>query len=317
VSSNTLYISVLSPATASGNITLDLTFPAGSQTITVAVTDTDSELDIARSIVTEIQDCLDTNDLNYSGVPAFEDFPATFQINRTAHVVSVWSQITFEIVVDVAATGTEVISGQTPCFMTSGELADYAAISGLSLDTADGSAALSSSQLALLIEIASSQVVSLTNNPIILSTHVFESIGTTTNSVRLPFRPVVDFDAPQVKFPGPSPLITSAGSLTVSSYGVQSFRVNHRLGTLYYTMGSLLVDANEPFAWGNTVLVSYRAGSQTIPSAIKQACVMLASILPDNPNLKSLHAADWGVDFISTGNPMISRVKALLAPWVL
>lgn len=271
-----LFVSFVKPATNNGTITITgTTYNAGTNATFVSATSIaagDTEQTIALKVKNQLTTDLAAGDYDYSGSPVFSASApnATWQANRTDHVVNIWSQAQFSLAITDSGTGCKFQKSTDPNLITVAE----AKVIGRAVyqDFIGGNGlALSDDEIATICLAACSQGVNILHNPIAIRTWLHEEITTNTGSIFLRKRPIINWDSPVIKRPTLLGMVANNYADTNSHY-----IVNNHSGevTFRYTQNMLM--NYEPFDYYNDVRMTYRAGYNTIPEVVKQVFLRLS-----------------------------------------
>lgn len=291
------YLSVMTPTSASGNIVFNFTTfdadPNTSLTMTVSALAGENEITLARRIHDQIVVQLIQASAQYSGLPAFSSqMPqATFYLGQTDHIVSVWSQATFQITEISNATGAAIQISSSPTFVTLAQGQDLGPLLGLDYTDANETP-LTDTQIMTVLQLASDQIVRLTNNDLVIACYLHEYIGSMQGTILLRQSPIVNYDKPAVL----PPILVSTGLYYVYNY-YSSFQVDRKLRLLNYRFGSNLMNAGDPFDTNNEVKVTYRAGYMNIPRIVQEKTLLIVALMLNDPNIKSLKGGSFAVEF--------------------
>ena len=291
------YLSVMTPAASAGNIVYNITtYDAEtniSLNVTVSATTGESEIALARRINEQVTVQLVQASAQYSGLPAFSSQvpQATFYLGQTDHIVSVWSQATFLITEVSNATGAAIQISSSPTFVTLAQGQDLGPLLGLDYTDAN-EVALTDAQIMTVLQLASDQIVRLTNNDLVIACYLHEYIGSMQGTILLRQSPIVNYDRPAVL----PPILVSTGLYYVYNY-YSSFQVDRKLRLLNYRFGSNLMNAGDPFDTNNEVKVTYRAGYMNIPRIVQEKTLLIVALMLNDPNVSELRGGSFQVKF--------------------
>lgn len=274
------FISVLTPCTATGTIRVVLqTFDASTDaTITtdVSVTNTDTVEAVAVKILNALNVELAAENADYRGYPvnSIAEPEATFQCNRTGHIVSIWSESQFSLTVSHPGSVTGVTwKVGNPLFLS---LAEMASVGTIFRQTylGVGGVALSNTEKQDLVYAACVEIVEFLSNPIVIRTYVHEEIGFWTESIYLRKTPITTWDAPLIR-----PAAVPTGLVTSDFQDVRTpYTVSKKSGEVHFRKAQNILFSYEPFDYHNEIRMSYRAGYGTIPDVIKHTAVKLTKL---------------------------------------
>lgn len=277
MSSNTFFISVMDGATSNGGLTVNIeteifstsTETTQSEAVSASfnitgITNGMTEYEIATQISNQLGAALKLQDLNYLGELAYseEEYPATFQITKTDHIVCIWSQSLFTVSVSNNTCSAKFCVKPKPNLISLNESQNKAFQVRFNLKDGSG-VALTDDQIIDLTYGASSFLTTLFRNNIVRCTYAKELRGNDTNAIKLYPRPVVDFDMPRVR------RRDSINSFDTLSWGKDAYFIGHDRGSLVFRHSEHIVDEKEPFYIQNMVYLSFIAGENHIPEEIK------------------------------------------------
>src|SRR3990167_209108 len=304
-SDNRIYVSVMTTPAASGETVFELETYNCSPNITLSlsvtgIATTDSEIDIAKKIDSQIGTQLIQYSASYDGQPVFHNdtFPSTFRIGRSEHIVSFWSQSQFSLVVDSDDTGCIYNIASTPTLTTNSKAQLIAVIQNLDLEDEDGGS-LSDDEIALLLEVSSARLVSYLNNNIVKTTYLFEHIGNTDRSVSLSEgKPIIKIDSTGI-VRSPNNLNTN---LVLANFSTNPYILKTETGRLSYRYFQTLLESEMPFKRDYEFRITYQAGNFNIHKILHYAVLKLARSILDQTdgNIKSLTGQSHTVTFFST-----------------
>lgn len=306
------FCSVLSLPASSGTIEFEVeTYNVPTNLVfTISATginDDDSEIDVAKKIYNA---CVATfiNDLEYIGPPIFHDqeIPATFRAHRTDHVVTIYSQCQFSIKIINNDTGCRALIGVTPTLAALDEARNLGTVSSIDLKDSDGNS-LTDDQLEILLQAASSKLIELLNNNIVICTYLKEFIGNGERAITLDEGlPGISIDAPNTRRPYQLYVTLADSSGRASSYGA-----NRSTGKVRYRFAQGMIKTEQPFQIGNEFNITYVAGYFNIPQAIKLGVLFLAaqilaglSTMGPEAGLKRLTGGNLTFEFFDSSNSM-------------
>lgn len=211
--------------------------------------------------------------LLYGGVPSFsyQTPAATFRLGLTDHVISFFSESTFNLSSCSNTLGSIVNIGPRPSLLTIPYIRANAGLVGVGLQALDGSD-IGDAQLALLSSVMSSRLIAaLGNNYIVICTFVLEDTGNWQTDLKLnKGLPGIDFDGVRVK-----PIASYIYSIYAGYSPKSTWNYMKDKGRLRYVPAQNLVNTYEPVAWGNEIRCSYTAGNAHIPEDILFALLQL------------------------------------------
>jgi hypothetical protein len=302
MSDNTVYVSVLSPATAGGSIVFSAeTYDAETDisfTGTVTILNGDSEETIAVKIKNQLTTQLTTLDYLFSGYPVFSTNPPTgsFAVVRARHIVSIFSEAQFSLALTSNNTGANVYLDSVPIPMTLPEAKFKGPIYGQDFLDDEGNL-LSDDIIIAMLAAASTEITEDLNNPIVARTCVYTEICGATDSIFLNKTPVVSWVGPSIKRP-------QSGLSTISPIldSRNRFMVNSDTGEITYRYAQPFLMDYAPFDKNNELKMSYVAGHYTIPNAFKNAIYQWTSFLQETAggSIKELAGGTFKVKFGGT-----------------
>lgn len=218
-------------------------------------------------------------------LPTFLVNPVTamWAVANTDHVEQVYCTANFTLTVTSNTTGAKIKLGTAPILATVAEALAYSPLLNAFYSSCGG--ALDTDQIIDLLNMASSDVVSVIRNPIVSSLYVFQFTCQQTNSVQLPNYPVQYYYLPFMVRPVIYPLASPASSFTLQSI----FTVNSNNGWMTYRFAQDMLFNYEPYDWNNMFIMGFRAGYYHIPQEIITAVVQYAYMLSQGyTGIKSL-----------------------------
>lgn len=335
MASNSFFVSVMTPPTSAGVITLNInTYPfsttsnnhpdlSGSGipeglntpsnayfTLDITVAGTEKEAELATLISTTLGTYLINNNLNYQGWLAFAEEPylATFQVTKTDHCVCVWTQATYTMEVTANDTGAAVEVHKSPILLTLEEAKEIAVLIGWDFKTFNG-ATLNNTQIIAMLHAESAYLTSRLRNNLVISTYAKEYRGNDTDTVSMGPRPLIDFDQPRIRRKNIS------DTFNLPQWGKFAFFINHEKGTLKFRFSETIVDNREPFSIQNLIYISFIAGHNTIPETIKTAVVEFGRFRASNRNgIKSMKGGSGMFEFESS-KEILYRISNPIKPY--
>ena len=176
MSDHRVYLSVMTPASASGIIEFQVqTYDAHpNRLVTFVVTGTQG---CEETLATEIQlaatRAFKRYHMAYWGKPSFsaEHYRPYFRVTRTQHVVCFWAQCTFDIKIKSNPTGAIILIDPSPALATIRKAKAIGRSTGITFVDPNNNQSLSGQQIAENIQYASAEIVRmLNNNNIVIST---------------------------------------------------------------------------------------------------------------------------------------------------
>lgn len=287
------YVSFLTPIASSGDIVIDIeTFDANTNvsfSINSSASAGYTEQQAAILLYDTASTYIYTNDLVFGEPVFYNEAPAaTFRVTRTEHCVCFFSESQFELNVSSNPTGSIIQVSDYPTLTTVSECRNAAAASLVSLANAAGED-LSDAALANMVMYASTEFCAVTNNPIVISSYIYEEITNFNQSIFLPMLPLVTVDRPHIRRPGfPQLFIATADLATNYSADRQSGEVNFR-----FAQDMLFI--YEPFDMHNDYKQYYTAGYKYIPKMVKLCTTRFVNNLAID-SVKTLQAGTFRVD---------------------
>lgn len=273
MSSQSQYLSILTSVASSNenfNISLE-TFNASSNvSISYAVTGlltTDDEQQIAIKVLNQVSTYLIQLGLDYSGAPVFsdEEYQATFRVTRSEHCLCFWSQATFRLLID-NDTGAIININDNPIPITIADAQSISTVRGGSFEDQNGDP-FTNEQIALLLSLASSNILARLNNKIVVSTYLNEFTGKDTKGVTLSPKPGISLDPLQVRRQ------SITGLISVPEFSGFMFNWIRSSGLLMYRFTQNFLSVVDPFGLNNEIRITFTAGYPDIPMEIKAAIV--------------------------------------------
>lgn len=270
---NRQYLSILTVPSSAGNLGFTLTTIGASADLTITasvtgITTSHTESDVAKLFYDQVKIIIAQYGANYSPpASAIPNVPlAKFQITRTDHCVCLWSQAVFNLKITSNTTGAITSIRSNPTLITVTDALLYGAVMN---QTFTG---LTNAQIALLMELISDEVISVTRNKIVASTYLLDTWVNILDGYRLPAYPVITTDDPFVADPWQIFSISEYSTLDESDrYLIQ------RDGWIMYRNSQYLVfDDSDPFALGNEFRITWIAGYDHIPNTVKMALVKVS-----------------------------------------
>lgn len=322
----------MTPAASSGGYSLNIQTIDAIQNVVFNMSVTgivagDDEVTIANKSLPQLNTQLLQYNFAYQGSPQFTSnspyntgqpifssqlASASWRITWSEHVLCFFSEANFLLTPTNNTTGSLIISNDQPILVTATEAQSDGPLAGLVLNDISGTP-LSTSQIATLAKIASSKLISILNNRIVIITAIHEDSGYWQRSFFLRDAiPGIYYDGVRVKRPYSVSLF---GTLIGDSTSIV-WNYNRWTGELNYIPSQNLVNTFEPSAMGNEIKISYVAGWFNIPSAISQAVLRLMTyVLENNGGIKSLKTGTWAVTFKDT--PLIDQLREELVTYIL
>lgn len=300
--SNSYYLNVMTPARTAGVITVTVqSFGASADatvTSTVSVLAGDSELVVARKLYDQILADLTTASALYTGDPVFSDSlpAATWRPTRSDHVVGLWSEANFSVTVGASTTGALVYPYPTPIWSTLDYANQYGPVYKEYFRKPNGDCLEDDDKVALLAATCS-QIIALTNNPLVLSTYKHQETCVGTDSIFLGRLPVYDWDKPSIRRPYAANIITATVLQTVKN----SYSMNHSLGQLSYRFAQDLVWNIEPFEDANELIMTYVSGYFNIPTHARNTMLRYTSLAELDPAIRQLKHGTFSVTLQDLG----------------
>ena len=273
------YISVLAPATAAGDVVLNIksinratpiTF-----NITVPIETTASVVDIADLIKSGIDAQLVSLGYNYTGIPSFvyasTEWPFTFRTYQTDHIINIWSQTPYRLSVVSAPAGVTILTGSSPTLITLARARALAPIIGTTY--ASGATTYDDATLALALESASDEIISqyLGSHPVAASTFLHQEFGFNQNGFQLFYRPVIGWDIMAFRFPSFWNIaVPESGQLTAGY-----FSIDPTTGYVTFAIRS----GARPMRPGNVAKITYVSGKTEIPTSVEREIVRVGQYI--------------------------------------
>lgn len=257
---------------------------------------TDSEIDIAEKIASQLYTILTQNEANFDDdpTPRFldEGWEATYRINRTDHVVSFWSQARFKIKVIDNECGNVLKIADSPCLVTVGEARAQGVYTNQSYTNSAGTV-LTDDQIADLILTMSAEFISMIKNPIVAAGYIQTITGRDYLGTQLKPKPGISIDEPRSRYRDRGELVDQEQYLT------NSFIWDAESNTVEYRWSNNFIRVRDPYSMGTYTLHTYVAGYMNIPSAIKRAVLQLATgVLTGQAGMvQSLQGASFRIAF--------------------
>jgi hypothetical protein len=237
---------------------------------------------------------------------------ALWRVNISENVLTFFSECDYEISLINDSTGILYKISETPLLCTLAEAQNEGPINGLVLTDVNGTP-LTNTQIISLIEIASSRLISMLNNRIVMTCRVHEEAGYWQRSFFLRESiPGLWFDGVWAKRPYTFSLfgIFLGGSASVM------WNYIRRTGELQYIPSQNAYYSYEPSSFGNEIKISYVGGNYKIPVTVQAALYRLMSaILENNAGISSLQDGSWKVTFKDT--PLIDQIRGELSEYVI
>jgi hypothetical protein len=254
---------------------------------------TETEVGLAYSLASQFNTILIQASAAYNGQPVFSDqLPiSSFNVTVTDHVVCIWSQANFRIELTSNTTGSSILVGPSPVLVTLQKAKNYAPLLGIEFSDFNENN-LTDKQIMVLMELASDQIVKLTNNNIINSTYLKEHIGNMTGTLTLGKGPITSWDVPYIR----RPYIILVTAIPLGQAAI-AYNVVTRLKLVNYRFTNDLMNLFDPFEMNNEVKMSYRAGFLNIPRIIQEKVVEMSSLMLTDTNIKSLKGGSAAVEF--------------------
>lgn len=274
--------------------------PLGAFTVEVSGEANDTEIKMATRIQNAMNTAIDVAGYQYLGQPRFSSEVPTpsFQVNRTEHVVSIWSESQFQITVEQDDSGAIIPVTETAVIETVREAKDTATILGISLADRNGTP-FTDEQIASLLGINCDRLLTMLNNNIVVCTYKFECSGAFTSGAYLGVTPVVNFDMPWLRRPG----LFNADVYTFM-IDKASFNLIPKTGLLKYRHTNNILNAVETFDKENEVKITYRAGYPQIPAIIKEKVIQITAIFQSNTNIASLKGGSFEIKYTDPEKPL-------------
>ncbi len=300
MSDHRYYLSVMTPAASSGDITLEVETYDAEENLTLScevtgITTDMTEIDIAKAIEEQLNTTIAAASAEYDGIPKLssEDYEATFQVTRTEHVLCLWSQAQFSLIEDANTTGNILKLSTTPCLLTVAKARRVATVCGVTLVNADTATAFTSSEIADYIEMACADLIGVLRNNVVISTYLGEFRTNQTKSVQLRPLPLVSIDNPKVRRK------VMFERIWQPSFTDDAYNKIKSKGEINFRDSQLFVERGEPFDMDNEVRISYTAGHFHIPTEIQRAVLMIAEAAgtADQRGLKALGGGSLRVEW--------------------
>lgn len=291
------YISVMTPPATSGNLTFTVeTFDALSNvslTFNVSSTGAEDEQGLALAIESQLNTLLIQASANFNGQPVFSNYSpaASFYVDRTEHVVSFWSQAQYRLQLTSNPLGASIRIASSPTLITLARAQALAPLLGVDF-TDFNENSLTTTQIMDLLELASGQIINLTNNYMVIACYLMEVIGNMTGAIKLKSKPVLDYDAPYIVRPNLLMPIT----LPILQTGY-AYEIVRDLGVFQYRYDNNILSVWDPFEMRNEIKMTYRAGLLNIPRIVQEKVIQISALALNNTNVKVLKGGSASVEF--------------------
>ena len=271
----------MTPPVFNGSLTLSLqSFNAvPNTTLNITVTGLASgmtEDQVAYTINQQASAQIAGADAYFNGyLPTFIVNPVTamWAVANTDHIVQVYSCANFNLTIDSNTTGSEIRVGTSPILTTVAEALAYSPLLNAFYSSCGG--ALDVDQVIDLLNMASSDVVSILNNPIVSALYVYQFTTQQTNSIRLPNYPVQYYYMPFMVRPVIFPLASPSSSFDLQTL----FTVNSSDGWMTYRFAQDMLFNYEPYDWNNMFIMGFWAGFYHIPQEIITGVIQYSFML--------------------------------------
>lgn len=297
------YLSVMTPASASGSLSFTLQTYNASPNVTLTVTVTGitagmPEEVIAGTICNQASAAMVAQGSLFQGWIGTITSPVTgaWQTAFTGHVVSLFSLAQFAVlnVTDIG-TGVIVFEDSSPVLCTVNEALMDGPLSSQLLQACGGTA-LSTSQIINLLAMASADVCAITRNDFIQSWYVFQLTTNITNAIRFPNYPVVFYYNP---FDIRPTIIQIAAQVAIFDLPTR-YSVDYQTGWCTFRYAQDLLFNYEPFDMNNQWFCAYLAGFYQIPREVKTAVLRWSYVCQAFSNITEMWDGitkiTWSVD---------------------
>lgn len=281
MSDHRYYVSVMTPAINSGNITFQLDTYDADYNISVTpivtgIVEGMQEIDIALNIQTQLQTLFLASGMQYNGAPRFsaEPYAATFRLTRTGHIDCFWSQAQFRLQIISDTTGALYKLSSAPCLITLARATElYGATNGgTGTFTAMSGVTLNSLQIIDAIEETSAELCAYLRNNIAISSYLGEWRTDGMKSVYTSPSPGLSIDQPLIRRKNLYEMYS------IPQYSPLAYNWVRHTGELTFRFNQSYVNAGEPFELDNEVRVSFVAGEFVIPAVIEKCVNQLISL---------------------------------------
>jgi hypothetical protein len=304
---NLQYVSVMTPPTATGVLTLTVQTYNVPTNLTLSYNITglspaDTEISTSIKIYTQLVAGLSGSQVYLpaaSGPDGSLDeylvnstlgsavfFPnqpvvAMFDVQRTDHCVALTSQCEYDLNITTNTVGAIIPVAANPTPIT---LADAYTQGGFPLINCNTGATYSNTDIVSQLGYASARFLGYLDNNIIMTTYFYYDVTSGGPCIFVDKKPLTDFYVPSVKFKFsqrypfnfPYPVDKDA------------FHVGSRdLGLIEYNHWQDMIDIQQPFDEGNELIIPYIAGYYHIPPIIKECIVEFMSFTNNNSSLVS------------------------------
>ncbi len=269
-----VFINVMCPATSSGAGTVTFTFTKAnvlspvSFSIDIDIASSDNELTIANKLWTGLTEGLSANAALYNGTPSFltDTYqPFTFQVIRTAHMISVWSEASYQLEMENGSDSLIELCN-VPIYGTLAEIISYASISGVRLLDVN-SVPLTPHQIILAAKASASTIVQMMNGfNIIPTTYLQIESGEWQRGICCRYAPVISRSPIMARGP-----YTANYSNFLSVSTVQRVDFDPYTGMMWFLDYSNSLGIREATEFGNSIIWSYVAGYEYAAEALMQA----------------------------------------------
>jgi hypothetical protein len=313
-----LFLSVMTPADVNGDFVLRLETKDFSTTAvyTESINETElvtlnlavcgittdmSEIEIAETTYKQLSDQIIAANRAFNGSLAYseEQYPSTFQLTYSEHVVCIWSQAQFTSKIVNDSTNAILELAGRPCLITVTEAKANAVISDFTFGN------LTDTEISKSIKNASAFLTNRLRNNIVITTYAKEYRTKDTASVRLSPMPVLDFSNPRLR------QRVSPQQSVVTVWDKRYFTLLHDKGELIFRAGETLINVSEPYEIQNSIYITFISGYQDIPDEIKTAVIDLCKYkITSRDDIKSMKGGSGAFEFFGTSKVL----KSILIP---
>ena len=294
------FLSVLSPAVASGNIALQFqTYNAQpNNTFTVTVTGIQAgatEQTIAYTIATQASSYFGNTGILFNGkLPTILDpVCGVFQTISTDHVTNFFSLAQFGITTTLNQTGAYLKLGERPVYTTIPAASAYGPINNQGFQLCGGGD-MTQDEMADILAEASADVAAILNNNVVAAFYVYEFTTQMTNALRFPNRPVQYFWNPYTLRPTIMAMATQVATFDLNS----RYEVDQESGWITFRFAQDLLFNYEPFDWNNQWRDAYIAGNYHIPTELKTAVLRWIWVIQNSfTTIKSVRDGNTAIEY--------------------
>jgi hypothetical protein len=219
---------------------------------------------------------------------------AAFNVNRTDHVMSLFSQCQYDFEVVSDTTGTNYYIDNIPVLTTVADAMAFAPLANQLLQSCSGGP-LSIVQIIDLLAMSSADLVSTLRNNIVSCYYVKYYTTLQTNAIRLDNRPVQYWFNPYTLRPTIIQLAVAVASWVSNSV----FEVDFQSGWMTFRFAQDQLFNYEPFDYQNQFYLGYLAGNNYIPREIRDAVLKWSYILQTSgfSNVKSISDGNSKIEY--------------------